>query len=180
MNVEAWTAAVADAMTEVLHLLGTIPVADLSAAEALEIDADLDLLGRDIRTMRGMLAQHIAERVDRNAAPSDRVINDAVWEMYGGGPHNVRYDNDKVIARLGAVFADECFAAADPETGEIVTPPPSVIAADITARMAALTGAGTPSFDNWRKTPMKALGVNLAAFEVEREGKAPFTIRWHR
>lgn len=142
--------------------------------DALDLDADLDLLAREIRTARSLLAGHVHMLVDRDADPDERTTTKGMFELRGGGPASVKYDNPRVLSVIAARLADDCSYNRD--TGERL--PPGEAAQLVCEHMAALTGALTPSFSAWRKTPAKKLGLDLSAFELGREGHTARTIQW--
>lgn len=110
--------------------------------------------------------------------PYDPATHAAVrtWDDVGrfqvrGGKRPTRFDNDGISSALAAGYAEQLKASGwkvlTPD-GEVLTDVRPLVS-EIVDLVIKATGAGTPSYNSWRSTVLRAYGVDPGRYTLESE-----------
>jgi len=92
------------------------------------------------------------------------------------------FDQDMVIGAIKSRLSEHlCSAEADSTPVGVLTVsgervPVIALVDPVVDAMVAFTGAGTKSFNSWRATPAKALGINLSGYSEWSDGDAYISV----
>lgn len=183
MNKEQRAAQSATAATALEKL--TDELSALVGDKALEADPDwqkvddpdraLAIRGvlEDVRNTLNFLIERADERVIwlweamRFDPDEERLVPGGGVLKFSGGKQVERYDQEQILSQFAEAFAREAAApigqVIDAESGEVHEPIEvmATVMTDFVKVMADATGAGTVSYDGWRKGVAKKYGVDL-------------------
>lgn len=154
------------------------PDDQVAFAELLSVYVRLMDLQRELRDSIDLLNPHLIAGVPDRFTPVP-LPGGGVFRIRGGSSKTV-YDNERLVSefahRIGEHTRLKSIVTDDGEVGD-----PAPILEAIVQTVAKATGAMAPSFNSWRTTVAKDLGIDLKRFSTKEatdlkptiEGRSP-------